>query len=401
MANLNYKEFFFQTPTAADVVTDSGLGTLHIGGDARSEGLQIPYGNGVTWECDVVCATPCQRSEETITFPTIDFGNCSSCLKTIGVRVKHAAVNYGPALHGGNDLPTFYYNGGSGSVTGAAIATDIYNQIQNYIITNRGGILHGVEVTRSGATLTFKTTCPLVFPIPHGVFAVSENLAASELAGLTTAVVQAGIPAANTLTQLRAQYGYVQNLQYIPGEDLSAAFFESCAAPCIITLRSCLSSCNVKTLPPMGIGSQGYMADITIVLIVNASAPGYAAWLGAINTALGTSCNAALAPASNGLGLRMANAAVTSGAATIANVQPSSLLQTNFTGLLKTTLSNNASTPLAVDVYHLAEDYTAANLASAFIDKGVTTVAAEPDVLTVSAAAAAGATTVSLTTIIP
>lgn len=394
------KEVFINTPAAAAVVADSLLGELRIGGADRSEGVTVPYGSGITWECDVVCASPCQRSEETITFPTVDFGNCSSCVKTIGMMIRHYRMNYGPGLQGLNDLPPFTYQG-TGVVSGTIIATNIYNHVQAYLAMHRQDSLHGIEVTQSGDTLTIKTTCPLVFPTPQGVFAHSENLSVAEAAAFTTTVVQTGIPASNTLAQIRTLYGYAQLPQSVAGTDLNAAFFESCENPCIITLKTCMNSCAVPSLPDMGIARQGYMMNQTIVLIVNASAAGYAAWLGAINTALGTSCNAAIQPAVNGMRLRARSVSVSSGSATLDYVTPASLQATSFSGLLKTTLSNNASTPLAVDVYHTQAEYTAAALHTKFVAAGVVALAAEGDNLTVSGAAAAGATSVSLTTIIP
>ena len=276
---------FLHNPDAAAIRVESG--NVYIRGDKGSGTSQPIFPTSVqVGGCYSVCAKPCTDVVITVTFQNVDFGDCNSCTKRLALQIRRQR----PRVAEADDMtqwitgqPLIYEPSANGVATGTAIATEIERL---YNIDARG-LSHdnfGGTVTRSGATLTFTYPCPMDMRIDP--FDYSGLLAAEQPIITTTVPMELAILTNDMIQRMYPRHAFSNH----PYQRENRAYFPDCENACMITLKGCINNgCDVEWWGNLG-NTSAAIEPFEVVLIVNASAPGNAAFIAALSAAI-PECN--------------------------------------------------------------------------------------------------------------
>ncbi len=277
---------FLHNPSAVSVrVTD---GKVYIIGDRQSGTSQGIIPSSVlagTDSCTSVCHRPCVNATWTVTFRDIDFGDCNSCTKNLGIRfelVRPYIEQPSDTVDNIMNVPLIY-SPNPGVNTGTAIATAFATMIANSQNQGYSHDFYGVIVTQTGDTLRLEFPCPDDLRVyPYNYFGLST----AEMPVITNVVpLQLPILTNEMLQTIFPKYAFSN----LPGERDGRAYFSDCESVCMISLTGCRSFCDDLYAGHTGLGFSGNEV-FDLQLFVNASATGYNAFIAALNAAI-PNCN--------------------------------------------------------------------------------------------------------------
>jgi hypothetical protein len=276
---------FLHNPSASNVVANAD-GTVTL----RLEGEQTVVATAID-TCNVICQQDCSPQVWRIQFKDVDFGDCSTCYKGLGITIKQERNSR-------FDHPTFSETmteflveyapagGAQGTVTAAALAA----YLQQSILAARPQHSNGLDylgitptlatTTVSNDTLVLTGRCPNRFDV--FISEITQQLPAAERP--IVSLVSIGMDARMTREIFVKEYGPMYD--FLTGQDIqqAATFFSNCEQICALTLEGCIPACGPNS--PEGIIAFGSVAvPIAITVYYNAAASGTAAFLTALESA--------------------------------------------------------------------------------------------------------------------
>lgn len=288
---------FIEFPDAAQVVVGSGetAGEIKIGEFVHLLESSVN-------KCEVSCASPCVPEVWTIQFNDVDFGACNSCGKSVGFGLNLERNN----MFSNQDFKDHfrqkpYSYGGTkiGLVSAEDFATYFYNWITKTALESDKHDQFGIEVVIDPLNLdTLIVTLPCDGLVTYMFDAIyhlnNNNLSLGEM------------PVFTKVTQgVDALFSYERLLQRFPvgrsgvwGE-APRPFVAWCGNVCVIRIKGCIPACSDF----FDNQNSGHLhksdTPYEFYLWVNSSAPGYPAFIAAINAAF-TACTLSDAPGIQG-----------------------------------------------------------------------------------------------------
>lgn len=280
---LHPQYYFLHNPSAASVVASVAFaGEYDI---VTNTGSITVQGQANITSCSLQCAQPCIPQQFTVTFPDADFGDCQACPIKVGFRIvreRSTDFDVSDYLHVTNDLDYVYpVPAAGGAVTGATIAAYFAAKINN---SRTQADIHdnwGIVATVASNVLTLVVPCHYnvsLFPL--------ENTGGYTV---TIANTVAGQSAKWTIPQMRRMFQ--KNVNQIPGQDPDISWFENCESVCVLYLKGCYDHCadiNLDRSNPVHLHAAG--TKVEYVIFLNSNAPGYAAFIAALASAISTAC---------------------------------------------------------------------------------------------------------------
>lgn len=357
MSRKSPRILFLHNPSAASVVTvpapdpnSSFPATVHIGGDGVEwiNTIELPAGTADVTVCESQCSSPCVRQITTITFPQVAFGTgCDGCYKTynLGIRREYNAIYTGEEESDISNRLEFQFNL-TGTVSGADMAQEFINQLQQNEQNSAGHGLWGMEFSRTGAVVT------LVFKCEHNytVYPQIEGFPTNEQPTIVTTVAgqrETLTPRTMPLIFPMDAFGTVPQIQ-TPG----SSYFSQCETICKITISGCRKfDCGVYAeVNNNGTLSPDTTIPFSVEIYVNAAASGYAAFIAALRN-LYTDCNTSTTlgnrPLSNNQSLRTESKSTGAGGTSISlTTEPFvNSVPAGYTGQVKIRVTSTVTTP--------------------------------------------------------
>jgi hypothetical protein len=283
--DLGATKVFIHDPKGNNETVKVGLGQSLVPATQEWSILdQLPFFTNHVTDCQVVCASPCEEQVIDITFPTVSFGDCNECGKTVAfVMILQREPNFDISdyLHLTSRVVMSYEpdNVPSGDVTGAALATWFENEFNNGAYDDEHDWF-GATAVANADVLTITVPCPNKLDI------YPEE--GSELTKAAIVVTDPGAYAVLQKDQLQKEFPLI--IGYIPGQGPDDTF-TGCEDICIITVKGCIPHCPptneelLTTSNATHLHTAGTMFHYE--LFVNSSAAGYAAFVADLEAATG------------------------------------------------------------------------------------------------------------------
>jgi len=285
----NAQKLWIPSPSGSTITTDP-----NFPGEIRIVDQMSILASSVS-RCDKVCASPCQQNEWTIEFQNVDFGSCNECGKSVGFTLL---LDRNPDFDNQtyfeyNQRKQYVYQGIlSGNVTGAQLAQWFFTYITDLQNQNDQHDQFLIDVSIDPAnldTLIIKLPCSgLVTYNLIGIYQLpNNNLPANELPVFIE--TQDGVEAVLSKEKLLQQFP--QEVGHVFGEAPRDQFMW-CQTICVIKLKGCINSCSDF----FDNQNSGHLhtgaTPFDLLLYVNSAAPGFAAFIAALNLLLPTTCGA-------------------------------------------------------------------------------------------------------------
>lgn len=243
--------------------------------------------------CDIECAAPCVEDVWTVTFEDVDFGTCNDCGKSVGIKVileRHSDFDNQTYLDYIMQKLYLYDGDKTGVVTGATIASNILAQIN--ALANQSDqhdqffVSAAIGTNPEDLVLTYPCS-GLVSYLLEGIFLPdNHNLPTTEQP--TVVHTTEGQDAVLSREQLLRDFPYEGG--HVFGEAPRESF-TWCQTICVIRLRGCIDACsNFFDNQNSGHLHTG-ATPFDLYLYVNSAAPGFGAFIAALNTNI-ASCQA-------------------------------------------------------------------------------------------------------------
>lgn len=380
----NPKDIYIKNPSAAtvSVLTIDTLPEVNI--DNQIQILQ----NSAT-ACTVQCASPCVQQIWTITFKNVEFGTCNDCGKSVGFGVR---LQRNPNFDNQTYLEyavrrIFVYQGQqSGTVTAATLATYFEEYIENLNNQPDQHDLFGITAVANGNDLVITLPCTgLVTYEFENIYQLEDNnLLDTELPDfvLTQQGQDAFLSKEKMLKEVPLMAGHVFG-------EAPKDYFTWCETSCVIMITGCISACDSAFEYQNSNHLHSAATPFQLKLIVNSAAPGYGAFIAALNAAI-TPCILDDTPGSQTLSVSDAISAAPETA-----TLDMSVFTFPATGGLDFSITNGATT---VNVFGVADGTALASALTAAYPGGTFTFNAPPtNTLVVTSNFATSATATSIT----
>jgi hypothetical protein len=275
----NPQKLWIPNPSAS-LVEVGGVGTPFEGEVRLVDQISILQES--VRRCDVVCASPCTPEVWTIEFEDIDFGTCNPCGKSLGFKIVLQR-------HPDFDNQTYFdyamhrtYSFGEplqGTWTGAQLASWFYNYIESLKNQNDQHDHFLIDYAVSGSTLTLTLPCSglLTYNL-IGIYQIpNNNLLPAELPVFT--LVTKGEEA--VLSREKLLRNFPQEVGHVFGEAPRDTFMW-CQTICVVKLKGCIDACSDF----FDNQNSGHLhtgaTPFDLLLYINSAAPGYAAFIQAL-----------------------------------------------------------------------------------------------------------------------
>lgn len=289
----NAQKLWIPNPSAASLVDLEALYGAGNGFDGEIRIVdQISILASSVTRCQKVCASPCQPNVWTIEFADVDFGDCNACGKSLGFTVL---LDRNPDFDNQtyfeyNQRKQYVYQGNlTGVVTGIELAQWFYEYIIGLQNENDQHDQFLVEATDPAGTAVLELTFPCSGLIAYNVLGIyhlpNNNLTNIELPTFTE--TQEAVEAVLSREKLLQQFP--QEVGHVFGEAPRDQFMW-CQNICVITLKGCIPACSDF----FDNQNSGHLhtgaTPFDLMLYVNSAAPGFADFIGALNTLFPATC---------------------------------------------------------------------------------------------------------------
>jgi hypothetical protein len=281
----NAQKLWIPNPNAGTLVDVEALQGPDFANEVRIVDQISILSTSVT-RCQKVCASPCEENIWTIEFEDVDFGDCNACGKSVGFTLL---LNRNPDFDNQtyfeyNQRRQYVYQGNlSGVVTGIDLAIWFESYINDLFNQNDQHDQFLVSVTRSTNTLTLTFPCSgLIAYSLIGIYQLpNNNLATLELPAFTE--TQEAVEAVLSREKLLQQFP--QEIGHVFGEAPRDQWMW-CQTVCVITLKGCIDACSSF----FDNQNSGHLhtgaTPFDLLLYVDSSAPGFAAFIDQLNLLL-------------------------------------------------------------------------------------------------------------------
>lgn len=281
----NAQKLWIPSPSSSTIEVGSG----DFAGEVRIVDQISLLGASVT-TCNITCAEPCVEEVWTIEFSDVDFGTCNDCGKTVGFQLqllRNPDFDNQTYFEYAMKKIYVYQELASGTVTGTTLATYFEDYINELYNQNDQHDQFHIAVTRSGNTLTITLPCSgLVTYKLQGIFQIQDNNLLSAEQPVFTKTVD-GEEAVLSREKLLQQFP--QEVGHVFGEAPRDQFMW-CQTICVIQLKGCIDACSDW----YDNQNSGFLhtgaTRFDLYLYVNSAAPGFAAFISALNGAI-TACD--------------------------------------------------------------------------------------------------------------
>lgn len=241
--------------------------------------------------CQKVCASPCEENIWEIEFSDVDFGTCNQCGKSVGFTLL---LDRSPDFDNQtyfeyNQRKQYVYQGNlSGTVFGNVLAQWFYTYIVDLQNQNDQHDQFLVEPSVVGNVLTLKFPCSgLVTYNLLGIYQLpNNNLETGEIPVFTE--TQEGVEAVLSKEKLLQQFP--QEIGHVFGE-APRDQWTWCQTVCVVTLKGCIDACSTF----FDNQNSGHLhtgaTPFDLLLYVNSAAPGFADFIGELNTLFPNACD--------------------------------------------------------------------------------------------------------------
>ena len=244
--------------------------------------------------CQKVCASPCQENIWEIEFGDVDFGDCNACGKSVGFTLL---LNRNPDFDNQtyfeyNQRKQYVYQGNlSGTVTGATLAqwffdyiTDLQNQNDQH-----DQFLVVPSVNTNVLTLTFPCNGLAAYSL-IGIYQLPNNNLSASPTNEIPAFFEFQPAVEAVLSKEKLLQQFPQEIGHVFGE-APRDQWTWCQTVCVITLKGCIDACSSF----FDNQNSGHLhtgaTPFDLLLYVNSAAPGFADFIGELNTLFPDACD--------------------------------------------------------------------------------------------------------------